>query len=303
MQRARSTLGIALTTFNRRDALLDLIARLERFTSVEYALVVGDDGSTDGTVEMLADTRIPHVAGGNRGIAWNKNRGLYHLMNFTEADVLLLLDDDVLPQAYGWEQEWIAAARAFGHVNYVPGHLRHHVLTGACRAADPGITHVVGGQCLGFTRAALQQVGYFDPRFGRYGHEHSDLTFRCLRAGFGGVSRAVGTDAYFYVIDSGLTLRDLPSHVDWESLARNAELLGAAGRDPIHRLPWRNDVEMAAFLAEFPQLSPERCHGLFRVPAFDGEAYLRRNPDVAATGQDPFAHYIAYGRREGRELA
>ena len=303
MQRARPKLGIALTTFNRRDALLDLVARLERFTSVDYALVIGDDGSTDGTADMLADTRIPAVFGRNKGIAWNKNRGLYHLMNFTAADVLLLMDDDVLPQAYGWEQEWIAAALAFGHVNYVPAHLREHVLTGACRAADPGITHVVGGQCLGFTRGALQHVGYFDPRFGRYGHEHSDVTFRCLRAGFGGISRSAGTQAYFYVIDGGLALRDVPSNVDFDSLERNARLLAEAGRDPIFRLPWRSDGEMAEFLAEFPQVSPERCHGLIRVPEFDGDLYLRRHPDVAATGQDPFAHYVAYGKREGRELA
>ena len=302
MQRARPRLGIALTTYNRRDSLLDLLNRLERFTSVNYSLVIGDDGSTDGTADMLADTRVAVVSGRNKGIAWNKNRGLYHLMNFTAADILILMDDDVLPQVYGWEQEWIAASLAFGHVNYLPLHLREHVLTGACRAADPGISHVVGGQCLGFTREALQHVGYFDPRFGRYGHEHSDMTFRCLRAGFGGVSR-VGMSAYFYIIDSGLALRDIPSNVDLDSLARNARLLGEAGRDPIHRLPWRNDDEMADFLAEFPQVSPERCHGLVRVPNFDGDGYLQRNPDVAATGQDPFAHYVAYGKREGRLFA
>ena len=301
--RVRAKLGIALTTYNRRQSLLDLIGRLERFTSVDYALVIGDDGSTDGTAAMLAETRIPAVFGRNKGIAWNKNRGLYHLMNFTDADILVLMDDDVLPQTYGWEQEWIAASRAFGHINYVPAHLRGHVLTGACRAADPGITHVVGGQCLGFTRATLQHVGYFDPRFGRYGHEHSDVTFRCLRAGFGGVTRAAGTSSYFYVIESGLALRDVPSNSDMESLDRNARLLMEAGADPIYRLPWRNDGEMAEFLGEFPQVSPERCHGLVRVPSFDDSRYLHRNPDVAATGQDPFAHYIAYGKREGRELA
>jgi glycosyltransferase involved in cell wall biosynthesis len=303
MGRGRPRLGIALTTYNRRHALLDLIGRLERFTSVEYELVVGDDGSSDGTGEMLAGTRIPTVAGRNKGIAWNKNRGLYHLMNFSTADILVLMDDDVLPQSYGWEQEWIAASLAFGHVNYVPPHLRHHVLTGACRAADPGITHVVGGQCLGFTRETLQHVGYFDPRFGRYGHEHSDVTFRCLRAGFGGVSRGPGTEAYFYVIDSGLALRDVPSHSDAESLERNGRLLMEAGADPIYRLPWRSDGEMAEFLGEFPQVSPARCHGLVTVASFDDGRYLHRNPDVAATGQDPFAHYIAYGKREGRALA
>lgn len=303
-QRKRGRLGIALTTYNRRDALLDLIGRLERFTSVEYDLVVGDDGSSDGTREMLADLRIAAVRGPNKGIAWNKNRGLYHLANFTEAEVLLLMDDDVLPQTHGWEQEWIAAAHSFGHVNFVPSHLRRFVLTGACRAADPGITHVVGGQCLGFTREALLHVGYFDPRFGKYGHEHSDVSFRCLRAGFGGVRRRSGPEpsAYFYVIDSGLALRDVPSNSDMESLERNGALLAAAAGDAIFRLPWRSDAEMAEFLGEFPSIGAAHCPGLVSVPEFDAARYLERHPDVAASGQDPFAHYIAYGRREGREL-
>lgn len=33
---------------------------------------------------------------------------------------------------------------------------------------------------------------------------------------------------------------------------------------------------------------------------FDAEDYLRRNPDVAATGADPLRHYLQHGVREGR---
>ena len=185
--RQRPRLGIGITTYNRRNKLRDLLGRLERFTSVEFDLVVADDGSSDGTADILADARFPSVIGRNRGIAWNKNRCVYHLMNRTAADIVLLLDDDVQPRMFGWEQEWIAAASSFGHINFAPPHIRHHVLSGACRADEPGATHIVGGQCLGFTRAALLHVGYFDPRFGQYGHEHADVSLRCLRAGFGGV--------------------------------------------------------------------------------------------------------------------
>lgn len=34
--------------------------------------------------------------------------------------------------------------------------------------------------------------------------------------------------------------------------------------------------------------------------SFDGDFYLRANPDVAASGIDPFHHYINHGRQEGR---
>lgn len=35
---------------------------------------------------------------------------------------------------------------------------------------------------------------------------------------------------------------------------------------------------------------------------FDAEAYLRENPDVAATGMDPWNHYSSYGKLEGRHF-
>jgi glycosyltransferase involved in cell wall biosynthesis len=295
-------LGIGVTTYNRSASILDLIARLERFTSVEYDLVISDDGSTDGTPDILRGGDFTTIAGRNRGIAWNKNRGLFHLMNCAGSDIVLLMDDDVLPNSFGWEQEWIAASLEFGHVNFAPVHLRSHVLAGACRAADPGITHIVGGQCLGFTRSALLNVGYFDPRFGKYGHEHSDVSFRCLRAGFGGVRRETGPEptAYFYVIDSGLALRDVPSNSDMECLERNGALLAAVANDPVYRLPWRSDAEMVAFLADFPDLSSAALPALSPAPGFNTEAYRQLYPDVQTAGTDPFAHYLAYGRNEGR---
>ncbi len=33
---------------------------------------------------------------------------------------------------------------------------------------------------------------------------------------------------------------------------------------------------------------------------FDAEWYLKRNPDVAAAGVDPFKHFLEYGAKEGR---
>ena len=37
-----------------------------------------------------------------------------------------------------------------------------------------------------------------------------------------------------------------------------------------------------------------------RLPDFDAAYYLAHNPDVAAAGVDPLAHYLAYGWKEGR---
>ncbi|HEX6834130.1 MAG TPA: methyltransferase domain-containing protein, partial [Rudaea sp.] len=37
-------------------------------------------------------------------------------------------------------------------------------------------------------------------------------------------------------------------------------------------------------------------------PSFNAQEYLLANPDVARAGVDPAEHYLAYGRREGRQL-
>ncbi|AQR60878.1 phytanoyl-CoA dioxygenase [Brevundimonas sp. LM2] len=39
-----------------------------------------------------------------------------------------------------------------------------------------------------------------------------------------------------------------------------------------------------------------------KAGGFDGSAYLRANPDVAAVGEDPLEHWLKHGRAEGRLL-
>jgi hypothetical protein len=39
-----------------------------------------------------------------------------------------------------------------------------------------------------------------------------------------------------------------------------------------------------------------------RLGAFDGQAYLKRYPDVAASGMDPLQHYLRFGYHEGRSI-
>ena len=131
--------GIAITTYNRRDLLLRQIELIRRFSIRAPELVVCDDGSTDGTIEAVAALGIPLVRGRNKGVAWNKNRGIFWLTHHGSADAFILMDDDVLPTTHGWETEWAEAAMALGHVNYTHPDFRPHILSGSARAADPGV--------------------------------------------------------------------------------------------------------------------------------------------------------------------
>jgi hypothetical protein len=55
---------------------------------------------------------------------------------------------------------------------------------------------------------------------------------------------------------------------------------------------------------EFVQVTRPRGAERQRLlpPDFDPELYLEANPDVRAAGVDPVAHYLKFGRREGRKL-
>jgi hypothetical protein len=52
-----------------------------------------------------------------------------------------------------------------------------------------------------------------------------------------------------------------------------------------------------------PKVAKTWFHRVFRTAfsdRFDPEWYLTQNPDVAASGMDPFRHYKRHGKQEGR---
>ena len=297
--------GIAITTFNRRDLLLKQIAEIEKFALVEFDLVICDDGSTDGTVEAVRDLGYPLVAGRNKGVAWNKNRGIFHLTHYTRADAFILMDDDVVPTIYGWDAEWTRAATTLGHVNYTHPDFRPHVLSGSCTSSDPGISPLVGGMCMAVGREAVGSVGYMDVRFGRYGHEHTDYSHRYIRAGYGGFNREWrgARRTLFYVIDTGIRLEATQSTGSPEEAERNADLLHKLSDEPIYRAPWRSDEQRVAFIAEQRASVGATPIGVDeRLAVFDEDLYLQANPDLARGNVDPLQHYLWVGWRENRKL-
>lgn len=247
-------LGVAITTYNRADLVVGLCGAIRLLTEAPCDLVVCDDGSADETPRALRELGETVIGGRNGGVARNKNRGIWYLLTKTKADIILLLDDDVVPNERGWDREWIRGVSNFGHLNFSFPLYRHHIVSGSATADDPALTPMICGCALGFTREALASVGFMDLRFGRYGHEHSDLSFRSLRAGFGGKQSEDGRDL-FYVIDGCLTPLEAKSFSSAEDMQRNGELLLELGKDSIYRHAWRNDKERSAFLSEVEPLS------------------------------------------------
>jgi GT2 family glycosyltransferase len=94
------SVSVIVPSYNRRERLARLLGELERHRQLgaEFEVVVAVDGSTDGTLEMLAARRtgfpLRVIAQRQSGPAAARNAAIAQ----ARGDVLLFLDDDVAPQ-------------------------------------------------------------------------------------------------------------------------------------------------------------------------------------------------------------
>ncbi len=247
-----AVLGIGIATFDRRERLARLVAGLAEHTQSEFRLVVADDGSTDGSVEWCHENGLTVVAGRHHGVARNKNRALFAL-SALGCDPLILLEDDLVPTRAGWEREWVLATRRWHHLGYRHPKIAKHDLSGSGTAEDPILSRGWTAQCLSVSAHVMERVGYFDPRFEGWGHEHGDWTERIQRAGYGfrearlADGRVVKAQIYLW---GGIALEDAPSYRDNTQVAANLELAERIAGEPIYRRPWIGPQARKEFLDE-----------------------------------------------------
>ena len=253
---ATGGLGIAVVTFNRLSRFKSTLEAVARHTITPYQGIVADDGSSDGTHDWLIDNRIPFVSGTNKGVAWNKNRGLYYLGVVLACDWVIILEDDCSPKVDGWELPIIAATERHGHIGCIDREadmrdLRH---VPPATPSHPYACSEMSAQCNGYSREALNVVGFMDSRFGRYGHEHVEHTARLIRAGYGGEVNSHGQQ--WYVIDAGITMHPEPSWGSRGAIVENAAIAASIAGEPVHRWPWTDDEGMREFRREQQSVTP-----------------------------------------------
>lgn len=85
--------SVIIPTYNRRDFLKKAVDTVLAQTHRDFELIIADDGSTDGTRDMLEaydDPRLRYVCQDNQGPAAARNLGLTH----AQADWIAFLDSD-----------------------------------------------------------------------------------------------------------------------------------------------------------------------------------------------------------------
>jgi glycosyltransferase involved in cell wall biosynthesis len=245
-------LGIGIATFNRRERLARLVTELAGHTLTQHRIVVADDGSIDGSPQWCRENGLTVITGSHHGVARNKNRALFALAALG-CDPLILLEDDLVPTEPGWEREWIRGTRLWHHLGYRHPKISEHDLSGSGTAEDPILNRGWTAQCLSVSARVIESVGYLDPRFQGWGHEHGEWTNRIQRAGYGfreaqlSDGRVVKTQLYLW---GGIALEDAPSYRDNNQVAANLQLVERIADDPIFRRPWITPDERSACLAE-----------------------------------------------------
>jgi GT2 family glycosyltransferase len=197
--------AIAILSFNRLHCLKETVLGVQHYCR-SAKIAIFDDGSENDVVQHLLDDseRLGYsaplnadvyrrdnidiyIGTDNLGVAGNSNRALHWFVTQTECEFLCLLNDDL--HVLGPFHEMYKAAHEklgvglfcftdFTHDNsYIPTLREVNGLRVKVLARLTGIM-------LAMTRTLVNTIGYFDMRFGYFGEEHCDYTYRAREAGF-----------------------------------------------------------------------------------------------------------------------
>ena len=193
--------SIIIATYNRKDLLATCLRCLDAqdYPPQNYEVIVVDDGSSDGSVEMVenwpARYTLRCIAAGHQGPGPARNLGCAQ----ATGDFVIFLDSDAFA-APGFISEHIKSHRQAGKPIFVDGPAIY--VSGHDAVLNPpfnsweiraqafldffGVPFVsVNVSC---PREDFLRVGGFDARFGKaYGYEDTELGVRLRLAGLGNV--------------------------------------------------------------------------------------------------------------------
>ncbi len=281
-------IGIGVITYNRLEYLKGCINNIRKYTQSPYYLVIADDGSSDGTVEWCQSEGLVVITGQNRGVCWNKNRALYALKEYTDANCIMLLEDDCWSTEKGWELAWLQTTAIWHHVNYAaPWILKHNPAAIYQQSGEmptsPYLLKLITGQCTTSSRQALNCVGYLDSRFQGYGYGHSEWTQRFMRCSAFIDSLPVPIGETYPAINTGLTTQKSISYSNEADRQKNAQVLSSLTNEPIYRSPWQKEDEKFLFLQEVSSVQYPLLQQVSRVSSVIWFNTLNSSPQTSTS--------------------
>ena len=94
MSMNKPTVSIVVPAYNVAEKIISLLDEIKQQTLEDWELILVDDGSTDGTLEVLeqyrSDARVSIIAQANRGASAARNAGL----RMAQGEYLMFFDSD-----------------------------------------------------------------------------------------------------------------------------------------------------------------------------------------------------------------
>ena len=202
-------IGIGVTTYKRPNECKQVLDRIcgTLADNHEYTMLCSVDHEDDGSYAGKIPNGFNVLFHRNGGVAANKNRLLQRLR---DNDLVFIFEDDICPSQKGWIDVIIRAIEETGmqHYNFIRyNHVndRLHKIV-RTKSLTLGLYNVNSAQIMVLTKEAIEKIGAFDPRFGKYGFEHSDYTRRCKLAG---LCVPAHHDFHYHIFDLDLYIKDL----------------------------------------------------------------------------------------------
>jgi len=189
--------SIIIPTFNGRELLKDCIYSIKRHTSEPYEIIVVDNGSSDGTVDICRQEGITFISlANNIGFPAACNKGL----KIATGDTLLLLNNDVIVTR-NWLQNMLNCLNSETNIgivgpltNYASGKQQIDMpytsleeMSNQLNEPDASkwlqVDRIVG-LCFLFKRELMDRIGLLDERYSPGHFEDDDYCYRARNAGY-----------------------------------------------------------------------------------------------------------------------
>lgn len=175
-------ISVVIIVKNESKYIKNCLAALFKQSYQNFEIIVINNGSTDGTVEIinsLEDKRIKCFCEHQGGIAALRNLGVKKAIG----EYIFFTDGDCIPDKH-WLEEGLKVLETGEYVG-VEGKT-YYESQQKSTISDCSTHQFIAGEFMtcniAYTRNILEKVNYFDPRF-KYGHEDRDLAFRVLKFG------------------------------------------------------------------------------------------------------------------------
>lgn len=258
-------LSVIIPTYNRKKTLKNTIESLlnQTYPEDKYELVIADDGSNDGTKEMISNITSNVII----NYYWQKNRGRAAARNLgiknSKGDLLLFIDSDMLAE------ESLLSEHTKEYQNYKNIMVIGNIKLSKTIKRTPFVRTVLEKEnkienrsnekgfipnefCLtgnlSIRKKDLEKIGFFDEKFKEYGWEDTVFGYKARDKG---IRILCNPDAIAYHEDYATNLR---AHCRrWERASESAAML------------FRKYPEMKKYV---PMFEDKECLNFKKDPAY-----------------------------------